>query len=322
MANMLGVEYMQKQSSKEDADLSQKKMQRYAEWLDKNKEGGQTQLAQAQPTPIAPQSPNPTVANTETPQWASGAQPSAPSAPTAQPTPQAKPATNPQLLNILRGVAQECEWYTNHRHARLGPFRQSDKITRKVYAQVPPGESETPLAKETVQYEREDIDGSYDTAAGVGVSGNSAADIGASLFGGEDTPVVDTPVDTPVADPVAPVKTEPAPSSASAPAENQPQAPDPSAPAVVPGQNSEATGLPKSWRKEMAPEWEKTSPAIKAYVQERESQMMRGINQYAGSANQWNTLVQPFAPLLQQYPDVNPVELICLPQVTPMPKAV
>jgi len=85
------------------------------------------------------------------------------------------------LMNVdkqLRGVAQECEWYTNHRHARLGPFRQSDKITRKVYAQVPPGESETPLAKETVQYEREDIDGSYDTAAGVGVSGNSAADIG------------------------------------------------------------------------------------------------------------------------------------------------
>jgi len=85
------------------------------------------------------------------------------------------------LMNVdkqLRGVAQDCTWFTNHRHCRLGPFRQSDKITSKIYAQVPPGESETPLAKETIQYEREDIDGSYDTAAGVGVSGNSAADIG------------------------------------------------------------------------------------------------------------------------------------------------
>lgn len=78
----------------------------------------------------------------------------------------------------LRGVAQECWWMTNHVHCQLGPFRQQDKISYRVYSCTPPGAGEVWLAKGTMRYDREDIDSSYDTATGVGVTGNTAADIG------------------------------------------------------------------------------------------------------------------------------------------------
>lgn len=85
------------------------------------------------------------------------------------------------LVNVnrqLRGVAQECHWFTNHVHNRMGMFRQADKISYRVYATTPPGPSEMWLAKGTLRYKRDFIEDCYDTGAGVGVSGNTCADIG------------------------------------------------------------------------------------------------------------------------------------------------
>lgn len=81
-------------------------------------------------------------------------------------------------------------------------------------------------------------------------------------------------------------------------------------PAVVPGQNSVAKPLPKSWKKDMAPEWEKLPPAVHDYVYAREADVMRGIQQYQTGHNQWDALVKPFAPVLSQHPDVDPVPLL------------
>lgn len=82
-------------------------------------------------------------------------------------------------------------------------------------------------------------------------------------------------------------------------------------PRVEPGVNSVvAAPLPKSWKKEMQPVWEKADPALHAYVADREAQVMRGIQQYAAGHNNWDALIKPFAPILQSNPDVNPIELM------------
>lgn len=82
-------------------------------------------------------------------------------------------------------------------------------------------------------------------------------------------------------------------------------------PRVEPGINSVVTApLPKSWKKDMQPIWEKADPALHAYVAEREQNVMRGIQQYAAGHNNWDALIKPFAPILQQNPDVNPIQLM------------
>lgn len=85
---------------------------------------------------------------------------------------------------------------------------------------------------------------------------------------------------------------------------------EPPTPAVVPGVNSVIKPLPKSWKKDMAPLWEKADPALHEYVYAREADVMRGIQSYQQSAQQWSTLIQPFAPIFQQNPDVQPVQLM------------
>jgi len=90
------------------------------------------------------------------------------------------------LTNVnvkLRGVAQECHWFTNHRLARLSYWRQPDKISYKVFASTPPGPSEQHMAQGILKYSRDEIESSYNTAEGVGVSGNAAADIGVRAKG-------------------------------------------------------------------------------------------------------------------------------------------
>lgn len=79
---------------------------------------------------------------------------------------------------------------------------------------------------------------------------------------------------------------------------------------IVPGQNSVPKALPKAWKKDMAPHWESLTPEVKDYVYAREADVMRGIQEYQGRASLWDKLVQPFVPVLQQHPDVNPVQLM------------
>lgn len=90
------------------------------------------------------------------------------------------------LMNVdkkLRGVAQECHLMTNHRHLAAGPFRQPDVITYSVFASTPPGSGESSLKWGRVKFRRELVWGVYDTSSGVGVRGNTVADIGARAKG-------------------------------------------------------------------------------------------------------------------------------------------
>lgn len=132
-----------------------------------------------------------------------------------------------------------------------------------------------------------------------------ASEIGSELFTKSEPVVGDTDlgaaadsVETAPVERAAAVKTEPAPVNVAAPA------------AIVPGINSVSKPLPKSWKKDMAPLWEKADPALHEYVYSREADVMRGIQGYQQNAQQWQSLIQPFAPIFQQNSDVNPVQLM------------
>lgn len=85
----------------------------------------------------------------------------------------------PNNCNLqLRGLCQACHWFTNHVHANVGPFRRADKITCDVFSNTPPGQGEQRMKRETMHYDRFEIESCYNTAEGGGVVGNSAADIG------------------------------------------------------------------------------------------------------------------------------------------------
>lgn len=79
---------------------------------------------------------------------------------------------------------------------------------------------------------------------------------------------------------------------------------------ITPGQNSVGKPLPKSWKKDMAPLWEKADPALHEYVYSREADIMRGLQQYAQGHQQWDNLIKPFAPIFQQNPGVQPVAIM------------
>ena len=79
--------------------------------------------------------------------------------------------------------------------------------------------------------------------------------------------------------------------------------------AIVPGVNSEVSTLPKAWKKDMGPVWEKLPPEAKAYVHAREADVMRGFQQYQPAAQAFTALTQPFQAVFQQNPDVSPVAL-------------
>lgn len=78
----------------------------------------------------------------------------------------------------LRKTCQECWWMVNHAHIPFSIFRRPDHITEETYMNCPPNPGEQYLRKAKLAYHREEIEGCYNTAEGVGVTGNSAADIG------------------------------------------------------------------------------------------------------------------------------------------------
>lgn len=83
----------------------------------------------------------------------------------------------------LRGTAQECWLMTNMVHERWGFVRKPDKIRFEIYCRTPPAPGEESMSKGMLTYDREGIDGCYNTAAGVGVRGNAPADIGQKAKG-------------------------------------------------------------------------------------------------------------------------------------------
>jgi len=137
-----------------------------------------------------------------------------------------------------------------------------------------------------------------------------AADIGADILG---ETVSDNPIDPmqskPAEKPSGSEKLEGETAPEKPSAEGKPEGEKPAG-EIVSGTNSVIKPLPKSWKKEMAPVWEKADPALHEYVYAREADVMRGIQQYQDGYKQWSNLIQPFSPLLQQYPDVSPVQLM------------
>lgn len=131
-----------------------------------------------------------------------------------------------------------------------------------------------------------------------------AADIGADLFSTGDGAVKEfDPASAPDIDHSPTPKVETAPTA-------KLEVGTEAQPAIVSGQNSVAKPLPKSWKKDMAPEWEKLSPAVHDYVYAREADVMRGIQTYKQGYDQWDSLVRPFSGVLQANPDVEPVQLM------------
>lgn len=68
--------------------------------------------------------------------------------------------------------------------------------------------------------------------------------------------------------------------------------------------------LPKAWKKEKEALWSKMDREAQEYLTARESDVLKGLESYSGSHKRWTSLVQPFEPVLQQYPDVDPVALM------------
>jgi len=139
--------------------------------------------------------------------------------------------------------------------------------------------------------------------------GAAASEIGSDLFPSKDKPESTEPAD-------------PALDSAPEVVKEKPAETPPADPNIVPGQNSANPNpnqsnaapttlpLPKSWKKEMEPVWQKMPPEAHAYVAEREAQVMRGIQMYQAGFNNWGATIKPFEQVLSNFPDVNPIQLI------------
>lgn len=68
--------------------------------------------------------------------------------------------------------------------------------------------------------------------------------------------------------------------------------------------------MPKAWKKDKEELWKSLTPAHQEYLIAREQDVLKGLEMYSGSHKQWNELVQPFQPILQKHPDVNPVQVL------------
>lgn len=111
------------------------------------------------------------------------------------------------------------------------------------------------------------------------------SDVSSGLFGGESN----SPTPDPAVPPAVPPQSEPA-------------SPAPAAPQLK--------ALPKSWKKEMEAHWGKLPPEVHDYIYQREGDVLRGIQQYKQGHDTWQTVFKPFEPIWQQYPDVNPAQVL------------
>ena len=68
--------------------------------------------------------------------------------------------------------------------------------------------------------------------------------------------------------------------------------------------------LPKAWKKDMEAQWKGLNPDVRKYVHEREQQAATGISSYKAGSEKWNQATAPFAAIMAQYPDANPVDIL------------
>lgn len=68
--------------------------------------------------------------------------------------------------------------------------------------------------------------------------------------------------------------------------------------------------LPKSWKKEMEADWKSLPDSVRKYVNQRETQVMQGIQQYHQGHQAYSAIIEPFKEIFAANPDKNPVSLM------------
>jgi len=82
-----------------------------------------------------------------------------------------------QVETALRQVAQDFSVVTNMAKRKMGLFRQASIFIVTTYAEPPTGIQSEPLSRELHRLDKSGLGSCFDTAAGIGVGGGSAADI-------------------------------------------------------------------------------------------------------------------------------------------------
>jgi len=82
-----------------------------------------------------------------------------------------------QIDTQMRMLAQDYHQIRNHGKERLGIFRQPGVFSVSIFAEPPTGAS-VPQARTVFRLDAAGIGGSYDTSAGVGLTGKAVADLG------------------------------------------------------------------------------------------------------------------------------------------------
>lgn len=68
--------------------------------------------------------------------------------------------------------------------------------------------------------------------------------------------------------------------------------------------------MPKAWKKEKETVWSALPREAQEYLTAREADVVKGFGEYSSSHKNWTELTSPFQQVLQQYPDVNPVQVL------------
>lgn len=76
------------------------------------------------------------------------------------------------------------------------------------------------------------------------------------------------------------------------------------APAPAPASNPWDT-VPRSWKQEYAPLWQKTDAEVRRIIHQREQDVEKGIRTYADGHGRYTKLRQVFEPVLQQNPELD-----------------
>jgi hypothetical protein len=88
-----------------------------------------------------------------------------------------------QIDPAIHRVAQDFWVVTNHSKLSLGMFRQPDIFSVAIYDQAPTGAQLTPMSRKLFRLDKTGLAQTYDTSAGVGLTGRAVADIGARKKG-------------------------------------------------------------------------------------------------------------------------------------------
>lgn len=70
--------------------------------------------------------------------------------------------------------------------------------------------------------------------------------------------------------------------------------------------------MPKAWKAEKKAVWDRlmADKEAREYIHAREEDVVKGITQYSTGHKSWQELTSPFQNVLQQHPNVNPVQLM------------